>query len=138
MRPIRLLPLLALPALLASCVQGGAPSTVTASAAAPLPVGTATAKPRGCVFARDLQGRRSPDNRTLLFRIGASRFVRSDLPRDCPRLSDNRYAIAVRSPTGSYCEGDLFDLFDPVTGIYAGSCTFGPFTPVELPPGERF
>jgi hypothetical protein len=52
-------------------------------------------------------------------------------------LRDDRVLI-FRTTMTQYCELDLFDIVDPLSGMTFGSCALGAFTPVEVPKGTRF
>lgn len=69
------------------------------------------------------------DDTTILFREGDTVYVQK--PKGgCPSLGNSHYAL-VKRQVGStrYCEGDIGEVVDPVSGIFAGSCIFGPFVP---------
>ena len=69
------------------------------------------------------------DDTTILFREGTTIYVQKPTG-GCPSLGNGRYAL-VKRQVGStrYCEGDIGEVVDPVSGFYAGSCVFGPFVP---------
>ena len=69
------------------------------------------------------------DDTTILFREGSTVYVQKPAG-GCPSLGNGRYAL-VKRQVGStrYCEGDIGEVVDPVSGFFAGSCVFGPFVP---------
>jgi len=69
------------------------------------------------------------DDTTILFQEGTTVYVQKPAG-GCPSLGNGRYAL-VKRQVGStrYCEGDIGEVVDPVSGIFAGSCVFGPFVP---------
>ena len=69
------------------------------------------------------------DDWTILFRDGGTVHVQK--PKGgCPKLSRGQYALVKRQVGGSqYCEGDIGEVVDPVSGFFAGNCVFGPFVP---------
>jgi hypothetical protein len=69
------------------------------------------------------------DDTTILFQEGNTVYVQKPAG-GCPGLGNGRYAL-VKRQVGStrYCEGDIGEVVDPVSGIFAGSCVFGPFVP---------
>ncbi len=69
------------------------------------------------------------DDTTILFQEGNTIYVQKPAG-GCPSLGNGRYAL-VKRQVGStrYCEGDIGEVIDPVSGFYAGSCIFGPFVP---------
>lgn len=69
------------------------------------------------------------DDTTILFQEGNTIYVQKPAG-GCPSLGNGRYAL-VKRQVGStrYCEGDIGEVVDPVSGFYAGSCVFGPFVP---------
>ena len=69
------------------------------------------------------------DDTTILFREGSTVYVQKP-EGGCPNLGNGRYALVKRQVGGSqYCEGDIGEVVDPVSGFFAGSCVFGPFIP---------
>jgi hypothetical protein len=81
---------------------------------------------------QNLRGRSSMeviDDSTLLFRDGGVVYVQK--PKgSCAPISRGHYALVTRkSGSTRYCEGDAGQLIDQTTGIYGGSCIFGPFVP---------
>ncbi len=69
------------------------------------------------------------DDTTILFRQGSTVYVQKP-SGGCPSLGNGRYALVKRQVGGSqYCEGDIGEVVDPVSGFFAGSCVFGPFVP---------
>ena len=69
------------------------------------------------------------DDTTILFQEGNTVYVHKPAGAS-PSLGKGRYAL-VKRQVGStrYCEGDIGEVVDPVSGFYAGSCIFGPFVP---------
>ena len=67
------------------------------------------------------------DAQTLLFRDGSTVYVQRPVGR-CDRLDDG-YALVNRKVGNQICSGDINELIDFTTGIYGGSCVYGPFVP---------
>lgn len=69
------------------------------------------------------------DDWTILFREGNTVYVQKP-NGGCPKLGTGRYTL-VKRQVGStrYCEGDIGEVVEPVSGFFAGSCVFGPFVP---------
>ena len=120
------------------CGLIGGMATAAEQAAPLLKPGTPTGKPQSCLSLSQVRDVIQVDERTLLLRTGANRYFRSDLNASCPGLGrKSRWAIKQVSTTGLLCQGDLFTLFDPVFPSGGPTCSYGPFTPVNLPNGER-
>lgn len=69
------------------------------------------------------------DAQTLLFRDGSTVYIQQPVGR-CDRLDDDGYALVNRKAGGTQiCSGDINELIDLSTGVYGGSCIYGPFVP---------
>lgn len=69
------------------------------------------------------------DDRTVVFRDGASRVYVNQLRGECSRLRSDFYSLVIRSHGSSTCSGDIADVTDLRTGTIVGSCALGEFVP---------
>src|SRR6476469_10544020 len=75
------------------------------------------------------------DEHTVLFRDGAKRVWRTDIPGGCSNLGRPGYALVTRQFGGEgLCQGEIVRIVDTSSGMIAGSCTFGAFVPFTGPP----
>ncbi len=96
----------------------------------------ATGAARPCIPIRAGVSTKQAGSSVLMFRAQSGWF-RNELRGSCPMLRDDRVLI-FRTTMTQYCELDLFDIVDPLSGMTFGSCALGAFTPVEVPKGTRF
>lgn len=69
------------------------------------------------------------DDYTLLFRNGGVVYVQNP-PGGCANISNKTNALTTRrSSTNQLCAGDINQVVQPSSGIFRGSCAFGPFVP---------
>jgi len=117
--------------LILACLVAAAPA-----AAAPdldrLLSGAPAGKPTHCVRPQDIRGQTIADRSTIVFERGYGRYYRNDVGPACAALRPDR-AIVARDVAIGFCEGDLFDVFDPISRVGYGACTFGPFVPYQRP-----
>ena len=128
MRRLIVAALLAAPA----AVVGAAPATATPDVDRLLS-GTVTGPATHCIRPRQIRGQTIVDQSTIVFERGGGAYWRSDVGPACPALRPDR-AIVTREVAIGLCEGDIFQVFDPVSRVAYGSCTFGPFVPYQRPP----
>jgi hypothetical protein len=96
----------------------------------------ATGPARPCIQHRSNVSTKQASDSVLMFRSQGGWF-RNELRAKCPWMRDDR-VLVFRSTMTQYCELDLFDIVEPLSGMNFGSCVLGPFTPVEVPKGTRF
>ena len=97
--------------------------------------GTPDGHPAHCVRPQDIRGQTIVNQSTIVFERGRGRYWRSDVGPNCAALRPDR-AIVARDLAIGFCDGDLFDVFDPISRVGYGSCTFGPFVPYQRSPAE--
>jgi len=69
------------------------------------------------------------DDHTLLFRDNGVVYVQQP-PGGCANISNKTNALTTqRSSTNQLCAGDINQVLQPSSGIFRGSCAFGPFVP---------
>lgn len=95
--------------------------------------GHATGPAIHCLRQRDIEGQTLVNQSVIVFEMRGHKYYRNDIAPACAALRPDR-AIVTHEVAIGICEGEIFDVFDPLSGIGYGSCAFGPFTPYELPP----
>ena len=95
--------------------------------------GKVAGQTRSCISAREAARQSIIDERTILYRVGANRLFRNDIPGGCPRLGP-RSTLVRRSTSPRLCSGEIFEVRDASTGFVHGACTFGEFTEYRSPP----
>ncbi len=95
--------------------------------------GHATGPAQHCINPRTVTGQTLVNPGVIIFKTYGRKYYRSDMAPSCPAIRSDR-AIATQDYGFGFCEHDIFGVFDPVSRINYGSCTFGAFTPYELPP----
>jgi len=69
------------------------------------------------------------DDWTILFREGDVVYVQSP-PGGCSQLGNPTSTLTTRlGSTQRLCAGDINQVVEPTSGIFRGSCAFGPFVP---------
>ena len=69
------------------------------------------------------------DDNTLIFGGGNVVYVQNP-PGGCANISNKTNALTTRrSSTNQLCAGDINQVVQPSSGIFRGSCAFGPFVP---------
>lgn len=130
--------LLFVPLLLAGCGVGVATDPVRSAKAetrlTQMLAGKVAGATRSCISAREADRQTVIDERTILYRAGAGRVFRNDIPGGCPRLSP-RSTLIRRSTSSNICSGEIFEVREAGTGISYGSCSFGDFTEYRRPRG---
>lgn len=95
--------------------------------------GHATGPAIHCIRQRDIAGQTLVNKNVIVFEMRGHRYFRNDIAPACAALDPDR-AIITHEVAIGICEGEIFSVFDPLSRINYGACTFGPFTPYELPP----
>lgn len=94
--------------------------------------GSVTGPAQHCIRQRDLRGQTIVNQSTIVFERGAGRYYRNDVGPACAALRPDR-ALITREVAIGICEGELFEVFDPISRANYGSCAFGPFVPYQRP-----
>jgi len=94
--------------------------------------GSVTGPAQHCIRQRILHGQTIVDQSTIVFERGSGRYYRNDVAPGCAALRRNR-ALLTREIAIGICEGDTFEVFDPISRVNYGSCIFGPFVPYQRP-----
>lgn len=95
--------------------------------------GHATGPAVDCIRSRDIVGQTLVNQSVIVFETRGHKYYRNDIAPACGALNPDR-SIVTHEFTSGICKGDIFQVFDPMSRIGYGACTFGPFTPYELPP----
>lgn len=73
------------------------------------------------------------DEQTIIFREGSSRIYVAHLRDSCDNLGQPGFALVTRSPGTGMCSGDIAQIVQTASGMTAGSCVIGGFTPYTRP-----
>ncbi len=95
--------------------------------------GHATGPAVSCIRPRDIVGQTLVNQSVIVFEMRGHKFYRNDIAPACAALKPDRSIVTHEVAIG-ICQNEIFDVFDPTSRIGYGSCSFGPFTPYELPP----
>lgn len=95
--------------------------------------GRATGPAVNCIRPRNIVGQTLVNQSVIVFEMRGHKYYRNDIAPACASLRSDR-AIVTREVVIGICRGEIFQVFDPLARIDYGACTFGPFTPYELPP----
>lgn len=68
------------------------------------------------------------DDGTILFEDGAVIYLQKPRER-CDKIENGRNTLVNRRLGSRICSGDVNQVVDATTGIFYGSCVFGPFVP---------
>lgn len=119
-------------ALLAACTASMGPEVESSpEAEARLQealAGRTAGPPVACVQQREIRGRRSIDEQTILFEATGSTVYVNRTRNACAGMR-SWHALRTRTLGTSLCEGDLVVPFDSTSGIEYGGCTLGEFIP---------
>ena len=124
---------------LAACASNESPTAQTA-AAEEVPAalkGEAIGKPVSCLTTRDIDQIKAVTDQVVLVRMRGGDVYRAEPQPSCPRLSRTGSALSYKTTTSQLCNIDPVTVFDPISGIFYGTCTLGDFTPYKLPEGAR-
>jgi hypothetical protein len=127
---MRIMTLIPVAALLASCTTAPSPATGERAAArlnqelAGLTAGPAVS----CLPSYRADQMTVIDENTVLFRETPSRIWRNELQDTCSGLSSG-HTLVLRSAGSSLCRGEIAEVTDLRTGVSYGSCTLGDFVP---------
>lgn len=123
----------------AACASSENPTAQTA-AAEEVPaalMGEVIGKPVSCLTSRNIEHIDAVTDRVVLIRMRGGGVYRAEPQPSCPRLSRAGTALTYKTTSNQLCNIDPVTVFDPVSGIFYGTCTLGAFTPYRLPEGVR-
>jgi Family of unknown function (DUF6491) len=121
-------------AALAACA-GGTPPAAEQAALADVP-GKPIGEPVSCLQMRDIERVEAVNKYVAFVHARSNKVYRTDFPGGCSGLKRDD-AFSIRTTIAQYCRGDIIQTFDPVSGFSSGACTFGSFTPYELPAKDK-
>lgn len=128
---MRNLMLVAAVAGLTACATASAPPQRTADDQARLDrllAGKTPGEPRRCLPMYRTRDMVVIDDYTIVFRDGRTIYINQPLG-GCSRLGHGNYALVTRTFNSELCRGDIAQVVDPTSGVFAGSCAMGDFIP---------
>ncbi|HVM21824.1 MAG TPA: hypothetical protein VM308_00790 [Sphingomicrobium sp.] len=134
---MRIVPLVLLASVAASCSYTGAPPPMAertpqqASKLAALTAGRVAGPPLSCLPSFRSGDMRVIDESTVAFRDGARVYV-NHMQGGCANLNGSTTLVTRSGGTG-LCRGDIAQVVDPLSSIPVGSCAFGDFIPYTRP-----
>lgn len=134
---MRLLLIVPALALAATAMAASAPVKKSEARLAKALDGRIAGKPQKCVPTSLVDGPDIIDSRTILYRQGAGRVWRNDLPDACPFLRTDRILV-VELFGSEMCRNDLVSVIDRGgLSMPIGKCRLGDFTPYDKPKKAR-
>ena len=114
--------------IFALAVGAAIASAMAVSVAFAVPSPTTVGPGGACIYGRDIDHTRAPDDKTIFFYMRDGKVFRSQLPQACPELSFNGFAYSP-IPEDEIC-GNL----QTIRVIRTGSvCMMGPLMPYTPP-----
>jgi hypothetical protein len=96
--------------------------------------GRVAGQPMSCLASYEADDMRVIDDQTIVFGERSNRVYVANLKSPCDNLGAPGYAMVTRRPGGSgMCSGDIATIVQTSSGITAGSCVIGTFTPYTRP-----
>lgn len=138
MKMLLILPLPLLSLLLAGCgaaVATDSPRDARAQVRADrLLAGKTAVGTQSCAPLRELDRQTVVDERTILYRVSATKVWRNDIPVGCAGLDRNSTLIRRSISSTNICSGEIFEVRDAGTQFPMGACSFGEFTEFRSTP----
>ena len=94
--------------------------------------GRVAGPPQACLSILSANDMRVVDENTILY-FNGSRIYRNDPPGGCPGIGRPGNAMVTRPFGSQLCRGDIVQVVDTSSGIFAGSCAMGDFVPYTKP-----
>lgn len=88
----------------------------------------------GCVSMRST-GIDAIDENRLLFKVG-SRYYLNETRGTCEKAESTFYRLEARLFGPRACKGDIFNVVDNQSGLFAGACSLGEFRALAKTPKE--
>lgn len=85
-----------------------------------------------CLMLTNLTSLQGVDERTLLARVGVSRYYVNKLNGRCTGITRSSNRIQYQTTTARLCRNEIITVIDNVNGFVSGSCSLGSFE--ELTP----
>ena len=95
--------------------------------------GRVAGAPLSCLPSWDANDMRVIDDQTIVFGERTSRVYVANLRSPCDNVGQPGFALVTRTPTSQLCSGDIATVVQTSSGITAGSCVIGTFTPYTRP-----
>lgn len=117
--------------VLAACATASAPPQRAAEDQARLDkllAGKTPGEPRRCLPMYRTRDMVVIDDYTIAFRDGRTVYVNQPLG-GCGRLGSGNYALVTRTFGSELCRGDIAQVVDTGSRMFAGSCAMGDFIP---------
>jgi hypothetical protein len=95
--------------------------------------GRVAGAPLTCLPSWNADDMRVIDDQTIVFGERTSRVYVANLRSPCDNVGQPGFALVTRTPTSQLCSGDIATVVQTTSGITAGSCVIGTFTPYTRP-----
>ena len=95
--------------------------------------GRVAGAPISCLPSWNANDMRVIDDQTIVFGERSNRVYVANLQSPCDNVGQPGYALVTRSPGSGMCSGDIATVVQTTSGITAGSCVIGTFTPYTRP-----
>ena len=95
--------------------------------------GRVAGAPLNCLPSWNADDMRVIDDQTLVFGERSNRLYVANLQSPCDNVGQPGYALVTRTPGSGMCSGDIATVVQTSSGINAGSCVIGTFTPYTRP-----
>ena len=127
----KLLPLLAVPLLLASGASSAAPRVEPQVQLARALEGRIAGEPVDCIQLRNIRSSRIIDDTAILYDAGSTIYVNH--PRGGRESLDQWDVLVTKSHSSQLCSIDVVNLYDAGFHIQTGSVFLGEFVPYRKP-----
>lgn len=95
--------------------------------------GRVAGTPMSCLPSWNADDMRVIDDQTIVFGQRSSRVYVANLRSPCNNVGQPGFALVTRTPGSGMCSGDIATVVQTSSGITAGSCVIGTFTPYTRP-----
>ena len=95
--------------------------------------GRVAGTPMSCLPSWNADDMRVIDDQTIVFGERSNRVYVANLQGPCDNVGQPGFALVTRTPTSQLCSGDIATVVQTSSGITAGSCVIGTFTPYTRP-----
>ena len=134
---MRMIPILAVTAALASCSMSAVPPAGQPAAQREfqqLLNGKVAQRPISCLPHYLSGDMRVINDNTIAFRSGSNRVYVANMQGGCNGLAAGHNALVTHQyGNAELCRGDIARVVDTLNGFTVGSCVFGDFTPFVRP-----
>lgn len=95
--------------------------------------GRVAGAPLSCLPSWNANDMRVIDDQTIVFGERSSRVYVANLRSPCDNVGEPGFALVTRTPGSGMCSGDIATVVQTTSGMAAGSCVIGTFTPYTRP-----